>query len=450
MRGLPVFLLCFGLTYAQLDSWTAIELDAGGDGPTYGIAAGDLTGDGNADIVCGSYFWRSPGGDLESGWVRKDLGGADACAIVDVDGDEFGDVIVVAGDGTYWCEAQDANGDSWSRDKVANISKSEHTDLQGYQVAVLEDGKNPSIIVNIGGVVAITIPDNPEAGNWPTQTLNSSSSIGLGAGDIDEDGDIDIAGGTSTVWWLENPGTIAGSWTKHDIASGLSVDRVEIADIDGDGDGDVVMAEEKFGQTGAKVIIYEAPDWTAHELVTCSCTHGYMSMHVADFDYDGNLDVVTGEGGSNCKVEIWVNEGSWQFERKEVSANSSRQSHIGVVPADLNGDGGIDIVSNSYLQDSKVFVWRNNHPVASVEDRQGLLHGNNASSPFVTVHNGKLRVSEGSGQVSLAVFDMAGHLIGRANGAAPVSGIKIPQSGIYIARITNRTNQAVFRINLTK
>ncbi len=40
----------------------------------FGVAVGDLTGDGYPDIVSGRYFYRSSGGDLSGDWVRRDLG----------------------------------------------------------------------------------------------------------------------------------------------------------------------------------------------------------------------------------------------------------------------------------------------------------------------------------------------------------------------------------------
>ncbi len=40
----------------------------------FGLAIGDLTGDGYLDIVSGRYFYRNPGGDMAANWERIDLG----------------------------------------------------------------------------------------------------------------------------------------------------------------------------------------------------------------------------------------------------------------------------------------------------------------------------------------------------------------------------------------
>ena len=80
------------------------------------------------------------------------------------------------------------------------------------------------------------------------------------AGDIDNDGDLDILANfmmVSKITWFENDGTPnSGSWTGHDLFADdqyrYSSD-IEVVDIDGDGYLDVVEA----AQDGNKVWWFE-------------------------------------------------------------------------------------------------------------------------------------------------------------------------------------------------
>ncbi len=171
-------------------------------------------------------------------------------------------------------------------------------------------------------------------------------------------------------------------------------------------------------------MVFEAPadpasgSWTMHLVVQCSCQHGYMSMHVADFDRDGKVDIVTGEGGSSCKVQVWLNKGNWQWEAHEVSSNSGIQSHIGVLPVDLNNDGNLDIVSNSYLQDTHLYAWRNNAPPVETQPYDRVPRA--AVLPYrVTATRAGIWISPREAfPYVVEVFDVAGRLEGSCRATA--------------------------------
>lgn len=105
---------------------------------------------------------------------------------------------------------------------------------------------------------------------WSSHVIPLPEGVGTGKsaamGDIDGDGDTDVVfscenahgarSGLRWMSWVESPASKI--WRSHEIAGaeGLKYDRVELIDLDGDGDLDVLTCEER-DQLG--VIWYENP-----------------------------------------------------------------------------------------------------------------------------------------------------------------------------------------------
>ena len=85
-------------------------------------------------------------------------------------------------------------------------------------------------------------------GPHPTEPVGPSGTKAVNIVDLNQDGQLDMVNtcegaidGRSGVLWLEGP-----DWTPHDISGpdGIIFDRIEIFDIDTDGDEDVLTCEE--------------------------------------------------------------------------------------------------------------------------------------------------------------------------------------------------------------
>ena len=113
---------------------------------------------------------------------------------------------------------------------------------------------------------------------------------------MDRDGDLDIvsaSSGDNTIAWYENDGAANPSWTAADISTTADGARnVFVADIDSDGDLDIVSASHDDDT----IAWYENdgnsdPSFTKNVISTSA--DGARGVHIADIDSDGDLDIVS-------------------------------------------------------------------------------------------------------------------------------------------------------------
>jgi hypothetical protein len=330
-----------------------------------------------SDIVAGRYFYRNPGKDMSAKWDRTVLPGnssIDAMLILDVDDDEYGDVIAEDLPDVYWLEADDTQGTSWTiRTKIGEIPSGPHnTSAQGYTAAqIVPDGK-PEILLSSRGVYYFEIPPDPEKGNWPRQRITDSpnSEEGIGAGDMDNDGDIDVCGSINSdaepnaVGWYENPGDGGKDWPYHQVSTvGKWADRFYMADLNRDDRMDIVISTANGTEDG--VYWFEAPpnprdpNWEKHTVIMQDLSN---SMDVADIDNDGDTDLIVGQHYTNKimtprKLHIFENDGSGNVTQHLI--HTGVESHLGARVFNLDGDGDLDIVNIGWADWQYLYIWRN-------------------------------------------------------------------------------------------
>ncbi len=158
------------------------------------------------------------------------------------------------------------------------------------------------------------------------------------AADMDFDGDMDIIGamwsGSVVLWW-ENDGALV--FTRHTIGAHGNAHTALPIDIDEDGDLDVVVC----GNTGGSTWWENdgAMSFTRHVLVT-GITSQYADA--GDFDDDDDIDLVTNDFDQG--VRWWENDGSEGFTSHLlplVGAHSVRAY-------DMDGDDDLDILCAAY------------------------------------------------------------------------------------------------------
>jgi hypothetical protein len=211
--------------------------------------------------------------------------------------------------------------------------------------------------------------------NWKQHVISKGgfkSTYDYAVEDFDGDGDLDVAATAykaGEVAWFENDGTPQGGrpWKMHEIADDLDEVRcLRSADFDGDGDKDLLVTARLLGE----VQWYEnsgqpAKDgWTVHviDAEALHATHGTP----CDMDRDGDSDIVMSIGFGVEEDDRVVHEVVW-YENTGSPQDAPWPKHriavllqaFDAIPADLDGDGDLDIIASGWSELGRV-VWCEN------------------------------------------------------------------------------------------
>ena len=177
--------------------------------------------------------------------------------------------------------------------------------------------------------------------------------------DIDGDGDTDVVSAVrfdDKVSWWENDDGSATSWIEHVIDDYYDdAHSVYTIDLDGDDDIDVLGA----AANGDEITWWENCDgsgitWTKYSIGT---DFDARSVHASDLDGDGDIDAL---GAS-----YWENEITW-WENVDGSGESWIEHPIEtdftgarcVFSKDIDGDGDIDVLGAAW-HDDDITWWEN-------------------------------------------------------------------------------------------
>ena len=174
----------------------------------------------------------------------------------------------------------------------------------------------------------------------------------------------------SVVWLRGRPD---GSYTPITLAKDLGrVADVQPADFDGDGDLDLVVAEFGWLKTG-RILLLENRTTEATRPIflpsTIDTRHGAIHVPVADLNGDGRPDFVALISQEHETVVAFLNLGNHQFATQVLyAAPHPAFGSSGIQLVDLDGDGDRDVLmSNGDTMDSPLL--RPYHGVQWLENR---------------------------------------------------------------------------------
>ncbi|WP_353777491.1 FG-GAP-like repeat-containing protein [Winogradskyella sp. 3972H.M.0a.05] len=350
------------------------------NGP-HSVFTADLDSDGDLDVLSAS------GIDGKIAWYEN----------LDGQGNFGGQQVLVTVQGTRNVFADDLDNDGDMDVLMTSLGQNivawfENTDGQGTFSSILTidnnfvdandvktadvdgDGDIDVLSSSYNGCNIVWYENTDGLGNFgPQQQFISNHTIGaryIYTVDIDGDNDMDVLSASSNynrITWFENTNGLGSFGTEQLIANNVvGVNSIYAADFDNDGDMDVLSSS----YTDDKIAWYENTnglgDFGTQQTISTTADTA-ISAIAADIDNDGYMDVVSSM--EHLAEVSWYknNDGSGEFDDKKVVSISTRDVNS-IDIADLDGDGDMDIISasNNFGSDDRGrIIWFEN-----IQDQQ--------------------------------------------------------------------------------
>jgi hypothetical protein len=327
-------------------------------GANESCALADINGDGKLDIVSGENWYEAPG------WKKhhfRDLPYSNyyidnfSDLPLDVNGDGRIDIVSCSwfAHRLVWFENPGKLGGIWKEHLVETGSPIEFAFL----VDLDNDGKKNEVLPQFGDEKFPLTWYEAKNGQMVGHVVsNKSYGHGIGAGDVNGDGQTDIL--TPKGWFEAPPDPRKGEWKFHPDWDLGALGFMYVLDVNGDGKNDVVtsMAHD-YGifwlEQG------EGGKWTKH-VIDDSWSQAH-AMTLVDLNRDGRMDLVTGkrfwahnghDPGDHDPLGIYWYEylppkekgGPIEWVRHVVDYSTRTGGGMQIPVADLDGDGDLDFV----------------------------------------------------------------------------------------------------------
>ncbi len=270
--------------------------------------------------------------------------------------------------------------------------------------------------------------------------------------DLDHDGDKDLIAGDNygTFQYYKNTGTVANPQFAAPLKNPFGLSNTNynafptFVDLDGDGDLDLLAGDyggnmQYFKNTGT----ISNPNFAAPQQnpfgITAAYEVGFPTF--ADLDKDGDQDLLVGEYYGN--MQYFKNTGTAsnpQFAASQQNPFGLSQVYQFAFPdfADLDGDGDMDLLVGEYYGNMQYF--KNTSPVGTHEQNANFALDLNPN-PVANV----LNIQTEMAFEKVAVYDALGRLCRHYDGALASINVSDWETGTYLLKFTDAEGQYVTR-----
>jgi len=274
-----------------------------------------------------------------------------------LNGDAFADIVaaVPSGRAVEGFVVVNSNGSGGFNTPVYYEASQQTFDVA---IADLDNDVDGDVLTIANSSAAVTVHENLGNGTFrvPTRYEVASLSDAVESADIDNDGDIDIvvngefdiASNDPLLKILKNNGN--GTFAPAiDYTPARNFADMKLRDITGDGFVDMIFAPDgNFPPYHFGTAQNLGNGTFAPTVVTNVFSCGEGTIDAADLDHDGDLDIVLTEEetcpGVDARIFIFRNDGNQNFVRMPDINLPGRLPH-GLALAEVTGDSNIDIIT---------------------------------------------------------------------------------------------------------
>ncbi len=291
-------------------------------------------------------------GEWPKHFIDSDLFRSTYVCAADIDGDGDLDVAVTAYQSNLVVWFENGGDDlSWRRDTIdANLGYP-----HGVHVADMDGDSDMDVVVAAASDNSVVWYEN-DGGKpirWTKGIIDDNlyQASWVNGADIDGDGDVDVVGSNyfgSALYLYQNNGGSPVTWSRHLIGTG---GFARFADMDGDMDLDVitgVVGQVVWYENGGGLPI----SWTGH-IIDAKSGRDFNQIRVGDIDGDTDLDVAVNISSENSVV--WYENGGDNLAWTEHVIDVSLVLAAGMDLVDIDGDADLDVVAAGH--NANAVVW---------------------------------------------------------------------------------------------